>query len=136
MLTAHQYRVKAAEYAALAETADSLSHSREFRTLERNCSSLAANEEWLAGNDQSEPVDDARTEADRILACLGAAVIMRWNTLPKKIQRELFEHAGSIGDLQQTTELKGQIARFLHDHKDDAQTSAARRDSLTRCKSS
>ena len=69
--------------------------------------------------------DVARAEDDRILACLGAAVIMRWNTLPKKIQQELFEHAASIGDLQDTTELKGQIARFLHHHKDDGQTSAA-----------
>jgi|SoiMethySBSTD1v2_1073268.scaffolds.fasta_scaffold31047_4 hypothetical protein len=132
MLTAHQYRVKAAEYAALAETADSLSHSREFRTLERNCSSLAANEEWLAGNNDRAArapgkLDDAGAEEQQILACLGAAVIMRWNTLPKKIQRELFEYAGSIGDLQQTTELKGQIARFLHHHKDDAQKPVARR---------
>jgi hypothetical protein len=126
MVTAQQYRVKAAEYAGLAETAHSLSQSREFRALQRASASLGANEEWLAGNDQpalvAKPVDDARVHADQILACLGAAVIMRWNTLPKKIQRELFEHAGSIGDLQQTTELKGQIARFLHDHKDDAQT--------------
>jgi len=33
---------------------------------------------------------------------------MKWTTLPKKIQRELFECAGSIGDLQQAPELKGQ----------------------------
>jgi len=45
---------------------------------------------------------------ERILGCLGATVIMKWTTLPKKIQRELFECAGSIGDLQQAPELKGQ----------------------------
>jgi hypothetical protein len=39
---------------------------------------------------------------------------MRWATLPKKIQRELFDYAGSIGELKSTTELKGQIARFLN----------------------
>jgi hypothetical protein len=128
MPTAQQYRVKAAEYAGLAETARSASETREFRTLERNCTSLAANQEWLAGdNDQALPASPQvdRADEEQILRCLGAAVIMRWNTLPKKIQRELFEYAGSIGDLQQTAELKGQIARFLHHHKDDGQKPAA-----------
>jgi hypothetical protein len=141
MPTAKQYRVKAAEYAGPAEAAHSPSQSREFRALERNSASLAANQEWLAGNNDQpvsvpEPVDQGRTEADHILACLGAAVIMRWNTLPNKIQRELFEHAGSIGDVPETTELKGQIARFLHHHKDDAQTSAACGAGPTRWRSS
>jgi len=128
MPTAQQYRVKAAEYAGLAETARSASETRELRTLERNCKSLAANKEWLAGdNDQAVPASQQvdRADEEQILRCLGAAVIMRWNTLPKKIQRELFEYAGSIGDLQQTAELKGQIARFLHHHKDDGQKPAA-----------
>jgi hypothetical protein len=62
-------------------------------------------------------------EEDQILKCLGAAVLMRWNTVPTKLQRELFDCASSIGDLQQTTPLKGQIARFLHNHKNDQQTS-------------
>jgi hypothetical protein len=35
------------------------------------------------------------------------------------IQRELFEHAISMGELHHTAELKGQIARFLHKHKGD-----------------
>ena len=34
-------------------------------------------------------------------------------------QRELFEHAISMGQLRHTAELKGQIARFLHKHKGD-----------------
>ena len=58
-------------------------------------------------------------EDDKILECLGAAVITRWGTLPTKIQRELFEHATSLADLAQTAPPKSQIARFLHDHKDD-----------------
>jgi ferric-dicitrate binding protein FerR (iron transport regulator) len=119
MLTAQQYRVKAAEYAGLAETAHSASQSREFLALERHCTSLAANKDWLAGNnDQAVPrpeqVDRRRAEEAQILTCLGAAVIMRWATLPKKIQRELFDYAGSIGELKPTTEFKGQIARFLN----------------------
>ena len=51
--------------------------------------------------------------------CLGAAVIKRWNTIPTKLQKELFDNASSLGDLLQTDALKGQIARFLHIHKDD-----------------
>jgi hypothetical protein len=56
-------------------------------------------------------------EEDRILQCLGAAVIMRWNTLPTEIQRELFASAASIRDPLPTAELKAHIARFLHSHK-------------------
>jgi hypothetical protein len=43
---------------------------------------------------------------------------MQWNTIPTKLQRELFDTAGSLGDVLQTAALRGQIARFLHDHKD------------------
>jgi len=64
-------------------------------------------------------VDQAPGDHKKILECLGAAVIMRWGTLPTKIQRELFEHATSLADLAQTAPPKGQIARFLHNHKDD-----------------
>ena len=56
---------------------------------------------------------------EHILRCLGAAVIMQWNTIPTKLQCELFETAGSLGDVLKTPALRGQIARFLHDHKDD-----------------
>jgi hypothetical protein len=42
---------------------------------------------------------------------------MQWDDLPTAIQRELFEHAISMGNLHHTAELKGQIARFLHKHQ-------------------
>jgi len=67
------------------------------------------------------PIDNA-TLADaeeHMLRCLGAAVIMQWNTIPAKLQRELFDSAGSMGDLPRTAELRGRLARFLHNHKDD-----------------
>ena len=57
-------------------------------------------------------------EEDRILHCLGAAVIMRWNNLPTEVQRELFASAASLSEPLHTAELKEQIARFLHSHKD------------------
>jgi hypothetical protein len=63
-------------------------------------------------------------EEEHILRCLGAAVIMQWNDLPTKIQRELFEHASAMGELNHTAELRRQVARFLHQHKDDGRESA------------
>ena len=55
----------------------------------------------------------------RILQCLGAAVLLRWNDLPTHVQRELFEHSVAGVELGQIALLKEQIARFLHKHKDD-----------------
>ena len=60
-------------------------------------------------------------EEEHILRCLGAAVIMQWNNLPTQIQRALFDYAVSKGDPRHTLKLKGQIARFLHKHKDAGQ---------------
>ena len=57
---------------------------------------------------------------ERVLGCLGAAVIMQWNDLPTEIQRKLFEDATSMNDAARQFELKQLIARFLHEHKDDA----------------
>jgi hypothetical protein len=47
---------------------------------------------------------------------------MQWNTLPTKLQRDLFGKAGTMGELLDTTGLRGQIARFLHqrEHNGDA----------------
>jgi hypothetical protein len=127
MFTAEQYRAKAAEFRTLLnDTPRSLNEATEFRDLEQTYTTLAENEEWMAVNvDRTirrRKYRDNRTalaeEEEQILRCLGAAVIMRWNTIPTKLQRELFDCA-SNGDLQQAMPLKGQIARFLHDHKDD-----------------
>jgi glucose dehydrogenase len=134
MFTADQYRAKAAEYASYVKTAQSLSETREFQNLERVYRSLAENAEWLASNfEQTMPavVHDLNEgtaltqDEERMLGCLGAAVMMRWGSLPTKIQRELFECATSIGDLRQTAQTKGQVARFLHLHKKDGEKSMA-----------
>ena len=42
--------------------------------------------------------------------------------LAKSTQRELFDNAGSMGELLNTSALRGQIARFLHKHKNDENT--------------
>jgi hypothetical protein len=132
MFTAEQYRAKAAEFRALlTDTPCSPNETREFRDLEQTYTTLAENEEWMAVHldktIQRKKNSENRTalaeEEDQILKCLGAAVLLRWNTVPTKLQRELFDCASTIGDLQQRTPLKGQIARFLHNHKNDAQKS-------------
>ena len=65
-------------------------------------------------------------EEEHILQCLGAAVIAQWNVLPTEIQRRGFAHAVSMGEPCHSAPLKAQIARFLHDHKNDAMTQAER----------
>jgi len=45
---------------------------------------------------------------------------MQWNALPKSMQREIFDTAASVGELLDTAALRGQIARFLHRHKNGA----------------
>ena len=133
MFTAKQFRKKASESAEALKRTNVPSEIRELQRSKRSFSDLAQNETWLADNFdkmiRSRTPDDlvgkrvdenavAEIE-EHILRCLGAAVIMQWNTIPTKLQRELFDTAGSLGDVQQTTVLRGQIARFLHAHKDE-----------------
>lgn len=136
MFTADQFRTKAAEAAELTKKTDVLSEIREFQRSKQSFSDLAQNEDWLADNfdkmirsrDIHAQLEEAGKSRDssavaeveeHILRCLGAAVIMQWNTIPTKLQRELFDTAGSLGDVLQTVALRGQIARFLHEHKDE-----------------
>ncbi|HSD84693.1 MAG TPA: hypothetical protein VLG46_12575 [Anaerolineae bacterium] len=137
MFTADQYRAKAAESAESLKRTDVPSEIREFQRSKQSFSELAQNEDWLADNfdkmirsrDIPAPDEvagkclDSKAVAEieeHILRCLGAAVIMQWNTIPTKLKRELFDTAGSLGDVLQTAALRGRIARYLHDHKDEA----------------
>jgi hypothetical protein len=128
MFTAEQYRAKAAEFKAfLTDTSRSPSEMTEFRDLERVYTTLAENEEWMSihiektvqRNKDRESRTALAEEEEQILKCLGAAVVMRWDAVPTKLQRELFDCASTVGDLLETTPLKGLIARFLHNHKND-----------------
>jgi hypothetical protein len=134
MFKAKQYRAKAAESAESLKHTDDPSKVREFQRLKESFTALAQNEDWLANNfdkiihsEDIPPQDDdsgtpparatvAETE-ERILRCLGAAVIMHWSTIPTKLQRELFDTAGSMGDVLKSVTLRAQIARFLHSQK-------------------
>ena len=128
MFKPRQYRARAVEYGDLAKTSTDSKQRRDFQKLEHRFAALADNEQWLADNYQSS-VSSAEVERsngiiladeeDHVLRCLGATLILQWNTIPTKLQRELFDTAGSLGDVLQTVTLRGQIARFLHSHKDE-----------------
>jgi flagellar biosynthesis regulator FlaF len=132
MFTPGEFRKKALAYGDLVQAAIAPDKKREFQVLEQSFTQLANNEQWLADNHGKtigameyaqlageEDVVTLEKEEEHILRCLGAALIMQWNTLPRKLRRELFDNAGSMGELMKTSELRRQIARFLHKHKDD-----------------
>src|SRR6266852_4307084 len=123
MFTPEQYREKAAEYTELAKQANAPNEVREFQKREQSLAMLADNEQWLADNhdnlahnlDKMVPVPEhnAASEAtlaaeeEHILRCLGAALIMQWNTLSTELQRELFDNACSMGERLDTAAMRG-----------------------------
>jgi hypothetical protein len=125
MFTPEQYREKAAEYSELAKQANAPYEVREFQKREQSLTMLADNEQWLADNHDNlainldelvpfpEPSEATLAEEEHILRCLGAALIMQWNTLPTELQRMLVDNAGSKGEPSDSDTLRGQIARFL-----------------------
>jgi hypothetical protein len=129
--TSETFRARAAELGELVKGEHQPDAIRDLQRQERTFTELADNEDWCASNLDKTVHPDTKDESDgpdgpalaedeeQVLRCLGAAVIMQWNTLPTKLQKELFDNASSMGDLLRTDALKGQIARFLHNHKDD-----------------
>ncbi len=129
MFKSQQYRAKAAAYGELIKGSTGPDESHQFQKLQERLASLADNEQGLADHyDNAVQVaeqDRSRgavlaAEEEHVLRCLGAAIIMQWNALPTTLQREIFDTAGSVGKLLETAALRGQIARFLHKHKNDA----------------
>jgi hypothetical protein len=129
MFTPEQFRAKAAEYSERIKGATGASQTRDFQALEQRFTALADNEQWLADNYDKTvhapvgrpPADAApadEEDEDLMLRCLGAAVVMQWNTLPTKLQRELFDNATAVGEFSETQARRGMIARFLHKQND------------------
>jgi hypothetical protein len=142
MFTVQQDRTKTAEDGGFPGIPRLPGEDSEFRSLEQTRTTLAENEQWLARNadkvlpaSQYEIVPTSEHDHNKravlvkddehVLRCLGTAVMMRWSTLPAKLQRELFDHASSLAEFdqgrsfsppEQTARLKGLIARFLHNH--------------------
>jgi len=129
MFKFQQYRVKAAEYGELVKNSADAEESQKYQDLEDRFVALANNERSLAEayHDAVHVDESDRTrgevpaaEEEQVLRCLGAAIIMQWNSLPTSLQREVFGTAGSVGKLWETAALRGQIARFLHKHKNES----------------
>jgi hypothetical protein len=129
MFKSEQYRAKAAQYSELVKSSAGADESRKYQDLEDRFVALANNERDLAdayhdavhsdGQDRTRGAVLA-VEEEQVLRCLGAAIIMQWNSLPTSLQREIFDTAGSVGKLWETAALRGQIARFLHKHKNES----------------
>jgi hypothetical protein len=122
MFKSQQYRAKATECGELVKGSTSAEESRKFQELadnERGLADAYNNAVHIAEQDRSRGAALAAQE-EHVLRCLGAAVIKQWNTLPTLQQREIFDSAGSVGKLLETAALRGQIARFLHKHKNEA----------------
>src|SRR5581483_8071803 len=141
MFKSRQYRAEAAKYGERVKDSTGPDESRKLQERQDRLVSLADNEQGLS-DDYDDAVHVAEQDRSRgaaladeeehVLRCLGAAIIMQWNALPTTLQREIFDTAGSVGKLLETAALRGQIARFLHKHKNDAGCNrlpdAARRD--------
>ena len=134
MFTAHEYRTKADEYGRLLATARSPSETSEYRDLHQSYSLLADNLDWLTtnagkvvvGHQSHAPTAESRAartrqvEEEKVLRCLGVAMVLNWNRMPVKLQHSLIEDAGCIQH-GRGAPMKGALARFLHDHMGDAQ---------------
>jgi hypothetical protein len=64
-------------------------------------------------------------QEEHVLRCLGAALIMQWDTIPANLRRELFDNAGAMGELIDTQDLRGKVAIFLRKHSDENKRSSA-----------
>jgi hypothetical protein len=137
MFAADQYRPSAVEYQEFRNPPGPPNKAQGSPNLPRAHATLARTEDLQPAGTEEMPSRRSKfrdkhssvaEEQDNILKCLGAAVTMRWNTLPTKLQRELFEHADGIGEMYQAASLREPIARFLHNHRDDEQETRHRRE--------
>jgi hypothetical protein len=133
--TSRQHLAKAVEYADLARRSIGSAERQKFQQLEGRHSVLAVladNDELLQERNASRAIQQDESSRmtpaaeDQVLRCLGAVLIMQWNTLPAKLQRELFDHAGDMGELLDTSAVREKIARFLHTHKNDETNGGAK----------
>ena len=121
-----QYRERAGRILKIEQRHGQGERIREFQRLEHSFTELADKGDWMANNStktvhrEDAPSNPKLTEEEgHVLRSLGASVIMQWNTLPAKLQRELFDNASSVGELLQTGCFKQQMSRFVHKHKNE-----------------
>lgn len=126
MFSSRRYRAKAAEYGERGRASDVTSEILEYRGLARRLAEWADNEETAENRSKQRPhrqgggqPADQVPEEERILPCLGAAVVVDWDNLPKQVQSDLSALAATMRERLQTTALRAQIARFLREREDD-----------------
>jgi hypothetical protein len=129
MFKSQPYRARPTKHRELVKSSTRAEESRKFKTWRASFALSASDERGFAKEDD-DPVqfveqDQSReatlaAEEQRVLRCLGAALLAQCSDMPTTLQREIFDTAGSVGRLVETAVLRGQIARFLHRHKDDA----------------
>jgi hypothetical protein len=139
MFASDQNTLRAARYEEPLNPLGSLNKPQECHNLQRAYMTLAGKEDLRPPGGEKIPSRrrmyrdnpaHLAEEEENILKCLGAAVILRWNTVPTKLQRELFEQADCIGNMYQAASLREPIARVLHDHEDDGQETHHREEPL------
>jgi hypothetical protein len=103
MFTPRQYRARADEYSELIKGTLQTGVNSGVPETRTRLTKLADNGGWITNNsNKTVHTKDAPNtltlteEEGHILGCLGASVIMQWNTLPTKLQRELFDNASSV----------------------------------------
>jgi len=91
MFKSKQHRAEAAEYAERVKDSNDPDEGRKLREAQGRLVSLVDNEQGLADNyDDAVHVEEQdrscgavlASEEERVLRCLGAAVIMQWDALP------------------------------------------------------
>jgi hypothetical protein len=124
MFSSKRYRAKAAEYGERGRASDVTSEILEYRGIARRLAEWADNEESTESRSKrprqqggDQPADHVAQE-ERILLCLGAAVVVDWDNLPKQVQSELSALAATMRERLQTTALRAQIARILRERED------------------
>jgi hypothetical protein len=88
----------------LADNYDKMLHSQELVPSQDLSSQVLSSEDLSSQDLPSQDAvvgtpfdrDAVAKSEEKILRCLGAAVIMQWNTIPAKLQRELFDTAFCI----------------------------------------
>jgi hypothetical protein len=65
------------------------------------------------------PVGLNDDEDHGVILSLGSALVLMWEEIPQDLQRKLFDIAADVMVSDRSAKLREQLARFLHDHKDD-----------------
>jgi len=123
--SSRRYRDKATEYGERGRNTDLINEIMEYRGIARRFTEWAENEEAADRRSRQPPRERGRPEAppvpeeERILLCLGGAVVVTWEKLPEEVQGELSTLAASLRERLQTMPLRAQIARFLSEREND-----------------